>query len=34
MPKAENMPGAGGMMTLRMPISRATATACNGPAPP
>ena len=27
MPKAENTPGAGGMMTLRMPISRAT---CDG----
>ena len=34
MPNAENTPGASGMMTLRMPISRATCTACSGPAPP
>ena len=34
MPKAENTPGAGGTITVRMPISRATCTACSGPAPP
>ncbi len=34
MPSAENVPGTFGMMTLGMKISRAMATACNGPAPP
>ena len=34
MPKAENTPGAVGMITVLIPISRATSTACSGPAPP
>ena len=33
-PAAERWPGKGGMITRGMPSSRATATACSGPAPP